>query len=452
MPSKGNTCHLLPGRHSGIGRLIQTSVSPQRRIVVTSPPSGLQEESNKVQTYPHSGFSLLGTRVGHQENESTPATRQDDSNSLFVQKDVAHKFSLCVRTGQDELCLNGSTIGTIELKTPTTVSTPRQWPVSEVSGQHHLRSKSLPALVDLASKEWTQYQSSPSRQCSSDRRISERLGCTFRSQTSPRSIVSSSDEQSYQLSRAPGGLPVPLALDIADESPYHCATDRQHYSSGVLGEGGRYSIKSPVQTSSKDSQFCGGTSDQPTTVLLTRTVEHRSRRIVSPEGHVRVDVGTCNSKENFQTVRTTPDRPVCISEVETGVKVFHVGSTRSRSIGHGCSSSELELQGSTVVRISPADANSSSIGPRSPVQSLGDLSDSLVDQSSVDSRVDEFVSIPPVSPTRRTEYTRHHIQHRAVSPHGGMEHLNNTLQEAGLPNQVANFMGAAWRSGTRAQY
>ena len=67
MPSKGNTCHLLPGRHSGIGRLIQTSVSPQRRIVVTSPPSGLQEESNKVQTYPHSGFSLLGTRVGHQE-------------------------------------------------------------------------------------------------------------------------------------------------------------------------------------------------------------------------------------------------------------------------------------------------------------------------------------------------------------------------------------------------
>ena len=208
MPSKGNTCHLLPGRHSGIGRLIQTSVSPQRRIVVTSPPSGLQEESNKVQTYPHSGFSLLGTRVGHQENESTPATRQDDSNSLFVQKDVAHKFSPCVRTdgppGQDELCLNGSIIGTIELKTPTTVSTPRQWSVSEVSGQHHLRSKSLPALVDLASKEWTQYQSS--RQCSSDRRISERLGCTFRSQTSPRSMVSSSDEQSYQLSRAPGGL------------------------------------------------------------------------------------------------------------------------------------------------------------------------------------------------------------------------------------------------------
>ena len=369
MPSKGNTCHLLPRRHPGIGRLIQTSVSPQRRIVVTSPPSGLQEESNKMQTYPHSGFSLLGTRVGQQENESTPATRQDDSNSFSVQKDVAHKFSPRVRTdgppGQDELCHKGCTIGTIELKTPTTVSTPRQWPVSEGSGQHHLRSKSLPALVDLASKEWTKYQSSLSRQCSSDRRFSERLGCTFRSQTSPRSLVSSSDEESYQLSRAPGGLPVPPALDIDDESPYHCATDRQHYGGGVLGEGGRYSIKSPVRTSSKDSQFCRGTSHQPTmptNVLLARTVEHRSRHVVSPEGHLGVDVGTCNSKENFPTVRTTPDRPVCISEVETGVKVFHARSTRSQGIGHGCSSSELELQGSTVVRISPANANSSSIG------------------------------------------------------------------------------------------
>ena len=257
------------------------------------------------------------------------------------------------------------TIGTIELKTPTTVSTPRQWPVSEGSGQHHLRSKSLPALVDLASKEWTKYQFSLSRQCSSDRRFSERLGCTFQSQTSPRSMVSSSDEESYQLSRAPGGLPVPPALDIDYESPYHCATDRQHYGGGVLGEGGRYSIKSPVRTSSKDSQFCRGTSHQPTmptNVLLARTVEHRSRHVVSPEGHLGVDVGTCNSKENFPTVRTTPDRPVCISEVETGVKVFHARSTRSQGIGHGCSSSELELQGSTVVRISPANANSSSIG------------------------------------------------------------------------------------------
>ena len=148
------------------------------------------------------------------------------------------------------------------------MSTPRQWLVSEVSGQHHLRSKSLPALVDLAPKEWTQYQSSPSRQCSSDRRISERLGCTFRSQTSPRSMVSSSDEQSYQLSRAPGGLPVPPALDIADESPYHCATDRQHYSSGVLGKRGRYSIKSLVRTSSKYFSILrkniGSTYDRPT--------------------------------------------------------------------------------------------------------------------------------------------------------------------------------------------
>ena len=209
------------------------------------------------------------------------------------------------------------------------------------------------ARVDLASKEWTKYQSSPSRQCSSDRRISERLGYTFRSQTSPRSMVSRSDEESYQLSRAPGGLPVPPALDIADDSPNHCATDRQHYGGGVLGEGGRYSIKSPVRTSSKDSQFCRGTSDQPTTVLLARTVEHRSRRVVSPEGHFGVDVRTSSSKENFQTVQTTPDQPVCISEVETGVKVFYARSTRFQSIGHGCSSSELELQGSTVIRIFP---------------------------------------------------------------------------------------------------
>ena len=92
-----------------------------------------------------------------------------------------------------------------------------------------------------------------------------------------------------------------------------------------------------------------------------------------------------------------------------------------------------------VVRISPANANSPSVGPHSPVQSLGDLSDSLVDQSSEDSRVDEFVSNPTVSPTRKTECTGHHIQHRPVPPHGGMEHIHSTIHEAGLPDQVANL-------------
>ena len=200
-----------------------------------------------MQTYPHSGFFLLGTRVGHQENESTPATRQDDSNSLFV------KFSPRVRadgsSGQDELCLNGSTIGTIELKTPTTVSTPRQWPVSEVSGQHHLRSKSLTALVDLASKQWTKYQSSlPDSVLATDASLSG-WGARF----GHRHLQGQWCRAHMKNHINYGGLPVLPALDIAYESPYHCATDRQHYSGGVLGEGGRYSIKSPVRTSSKDS-------------------------------------------------------------------------------------------------------------------------------------------------------------------------------------------------------
>ena len=77
--------------------------------------AGFRRSPTKCRLTPTQVFPYLG----HQENESTPATRQDDSNSFSVQKDVAHKFSPRVRTdgppGQDELCLNGSTIGTIEL-------------------------------------------------------------------------------------------------------------------------------------------------------------------------------------------------------------------------------------------------------------------------------------------------------------------------------------------------
>ena len=254
MPSKGNTCHLLPGRHSGIGRLIQTSVSPQRRIVVTSLPSGLKEESNKVQTYPHSDFFLLGTRVGHQENESTPATRQD-AQIASLSRRMLHTNSVCV---SELMALLGKT-----------------------------------NLVPLG-----RLNSRPLQQC--------------------------------------------------------------------LPRGSGRSLRSVVSI---------------------------------------------------------------ISEARVSLHWWTSPPRSGRSIN-------LPLPDSVLA----TDA------------SLSDLSDSMVDQSSVDSRVDEFVSIFPVSPTRRTEYTRHHIQHRAVSPHGGMEHLNNTLQETGLPNQVANFMGAAWRPGTRAQY
>ena len=59
-----------------------------------------------MQTYSSTGLSLLGARVGHQENEGTPATGKGDSNSL-LQTDVAHRFSDGVKTygpsGQDEL-------------------------------------------------------------------------------------------------------------------------------------------------------------------------------------------------------------------------------------------------------------------------------------------------------------------------------------------------------------
>ena len=182
-------------------------------------------------------------------------------------------------------------------------------------------------MVDLAFKEGTKYQSPSPRLGPGDRRISERLGCTIRSQTSSRSMVPSSDGESHHISGAHGGLSIPPALDIADESAHHCSADRQHYGRGGLGEGGRYAIKGTVRIGSEDSELCSETSDQSTDVLPTRTVEHGSR----------VDAEPCPSKNNFQTVQTASDRPVCITEVEAGVQILHVRSPRSQSIGYGWS-------------------------------------------------------------------------------------------------------------------
>ena len=178
------------------------------------------------------------------------------------------------------------------------------------------------------------------------RRLKRRLGCSLRRLHSKRPLVRTRKRPSYKLARAQGRFTNPKTVRASVLQTDHSGLFRQHDSSLLHKQGGRYEIRlslcsplaSPDLVQPKTDSDTGQAYSGPRQCHCGQTVPTRasdSNRMVPPAGGLRPDL---------QKMAPTGSGPLC-NQVQSQTAQVCFPSPGSVSLASGCSERPLAESG-----------------------------------------------------------------------------------------------------------
>ena len=440
-------------RHAGNGRAPGHVTGPNSRCDLPVGVPGFHNKLQEVGPSPNKEDRIPWHYGGYHPNGSEPAPREDEKNPC----------------GGSEVTRGGDSIGTSpgmldrenecsfpsNSTSPTVLSGPTDEPISCSGGESsELRDSVVSLTRQLGGAgmvghpdEEVEWQGPNKEGCRPDHRVrcfTDRLGSSLWPTTDRRSMVSTGEADAHKLPGAAGSHSSNSHLCKRQSGYRSAAEDRQHDSSCIHKQPGRYSLQEPGNISKEPLDVMPGKEHSHHSSTPARCIQPDCRcRVTDIVRLVRLEAGSGDIQQDRPAVWTNRDRSICLQTDQPVQTLFQLAARSIRSSYRRIPTGLVEVE-----RVCEPSMESDRQGPvTNPVSECPGNSDS----TSVGHPA--LVPNPPGHASRpATPITPESVPTRDVPPTSRVEHLRKRFRDQNLSEKATDLVLKSWRSKTNKSY